>query len=114
MRAASGFFALCVAVPLSQSENDRDRAPEQKIQSWGREAMERISRGEKALKTRVSRQERIGSLTDDQRDYMSKQILQAISEMMNKEGCFGDHPLSDREYQGWMDFGRRSAEEGLD
>ncbi|XP_028307945.1 cholecystokinin [Gouania willdenowi] len=40
----------------------------------------------------------------DNREMMTKQIMHAISEMMNSE-C-----MSDRDYQGWVDFGRRDAE----
>ncbi|XP_041694558.1 cholecystokinin-like [Coregonus clupeaformis] len=45
---------------------------------------------------------RMAHLSEDQREFMSKQIMQAISEMMNE--------CPDRDYQGWVDFGRRSAE----
>ncbi|XP_041790191.1 cholecystokinin [Chelmon rostratus] len=49
------------------------------------------------------RAERRAHLSEDEREIMTKQIMQAISEMMNSE-C-----LSDRDYQGWVDFGRRDA-----
>ncbi|XP_036398210.1 gastrin/cholecystokinin-like peptide [Megalops cyprinoides] len=121
---AATLLAVCAAMPLSQPESETDQVLPQRTQVqvhlWDRrdalkEATERVARRQKALKTRVARQEQIGALTDDQRDFMSKQIVQAISEMISKEGCFGYHPLSDRDYQGWMDFGRRSTgEQGLD
>ncbi|XP_036957924.1 gastrin/cholecystokinin-like peptide [Acanthopagrus latus] len=54
-----------------------------------------------AFATRVQRR---AHLSEDERESMTKQIMQAISEMMNTE-C-----MSDRDYQGWVDFGRRDAE----
>ncbi|XP_076001629.1 uncharacterized protein LOC142994698 [Genypterus blacodes] len=56
---------------------------------------------EQAAQTRMQRR---AHLSVDEREIMTKQIMQAISEMMNSE-C-----MSDRDYQGWVDFGRRSAE----
>nr|BAC44896.1 gastrin [Tetraodon nigroviridis] len=50
------------------------------------------------------RVERRVQLSDDEREIMTKQIMQAISEMMNSD-C-----MLDRDYQGWVDFGRRDAE----
>ncbi|XP_066556337.1 cholecystokinin [Amia ocellicauda] len=73
--------------------------------------------GQGALGGRVARQDRLGSLTEEQREFMSKYILQTLTEMLNREGCHEENPISisDRDYQGWMDFGRRSTEElGLD
>ncbi|XP_047435274.1 cholecystokinin [Mugil cephalus] len=51
-----------------------------------------------------ARVERRAHLSEDEREIMTKQIMQAISEMMNSD-C-----MSDRDYQGWVDFGRRDAE----
>ncbi|XP_037328212.1 gastrin/cholecystokinin-like peptide [Pungitius pungitius] len=52
----------------------------------------------------LARTERRAHLSEDEREIMTKQIMQAISEMRNSE-C-----MSDRDYQGWVDFGRRDAE----
>uniref|UniRef100_A0A3Q3BCI4 Cholecystokinin-like n=2 Tax=Kryptolebias marmoratus TaxID=37003 RepID=A0A3Q3BCI4_KRYMA len=38
-------------------------------------------------------------LSEDEREMMTKQIVQALSEVMNSN-C-----MSDRDYQGWVDFG---------
>ncbi|XP_040002102.1 uncharacterized protein LOC120800234 isoform X2 [Xiphias gladius] len=57
-----------------------------------------------APQTRSGRMERRAHLSEDEREIMTKQVMQAISEMMNSE-C-----TSDRDYQGWVDFGRRDAE----
>ncbi|XP_056264298.1 uncharacterized protein LOC130189497 [Pseudoliparis swirei] len=51
-----------------------------------------------------ARTERRARLSEDEREIMTKQIMQAISEVMNSE-C-----MADRDYQGWVDFGRRDAE----
>ncbi|XP_041839494.1 gastrin/cholecystokinin-like peptide [Melanotaenia boesemani] len=50
------------------------------------------------------RAERRAHLSEDSREIMTKQIMQAISEVMNSE-C-----MSDRDYHGWVDFGRRDTE----
>ncbi|XP_026159832.1 gastrin/cholecystokinin-like peptide [Mastacembelus armatus] len=51
-----------------------------------------------------ARMERRAHLSEDEREIVTKQIMQAISEIMNSE-C-----MSARDYQGWVDFGRRDAE----
>eukprot|EP00066_Takifugu_rubripes_P026750 XP_011616016.1 PREDICTED: gastrin/cholecystokinin-like peptide [Takifugu rubripes] len=51
----------------------------------------------------LARVERRAQLSDDEREIMTKQIMQALSEMMNTD-C-----MLDRDYQGWVDFGRRDA-----
>ncbi|KAM9491007.1 cholecystokinin-like [Salvelinus alpinus] len=63
---------------------------------------ENVAKREQDTQTSMARMERMVHLSEDQRESMSKQIMQAISEMMNE--CPG------RDYQGWVDFGRRSAE----
>ncbi|XP_033976655.1 cholecystokinin [Trematomus bernacchii] len=60
-------------------------------------------RQEPAPQAPPARPERRAHLSEDDREIMTKQIMQAISEM-NSE-C-----MSDRDYQGWVDFGRRDAE----
>ncbi|XP_029629980.1 cholecystokinin-like isoform X1 [Salmo trutta] len=67
-----------------------------------RNAAENIAKREQDTQTSMARVERMSHLSEDQREFMSKQIMQAISEMMNE--------CPDRDYQGWVDFGRRSAE----
>ncbi|XP_056591353.1 gastrin/cholecystokinin-like peptide [Triplophysa dalaica] len=49
--------------------------------------------------TRVRR----SPLPEDQRELISRQILQALSEIVQREDCITD-------YQGWVDFGRRSTD----
>ncbi|KAK1805789.1 hypothetical protein P4O66_012780 [Electrophorus voltai] len=92
----------CLALPLSQSENEMEKAS---AQPWER----RLRRGaagagsDKAVQTRDARMERLPSLPEDQREFMSKQILQALSEIIHRDDCISD-------YQGWVDFGRRSSD----
>ncbi|XP_069385868.1 gastrin/cholecystokinin-like peptide [Paralichthys olivaceus] len=67
-------------------------------------ARDSAHRREAAPQTRSARMERRAHLSEDEREIMTKQIMQAISEVMNSE-C-----MLDRDYQGWVDFGRRDAE----
>ncbi|XP_054634582.1 gastrin/cholecystokinin-like peptide [Dunckerocampus dactyliophorus] len=50
------------------------------------------------------RTERRARLTEDEREIITKQVMQAISEVVNSD-C-----MLDRDYRGWLDFGRRNAE----
>ncbi|XP_047666569.1 uncharacterized protein LOC125140783 isoform X2 [Tachysurus fulvidraco] len=50
-----------------------------------------------------ARTERFAPLPEDQRRFTSKQILQALSEIIQRDDCISD-------YQGWVDFGRRSTD----
>ncbi|KAF3687310.1 hypothetical protein EXN66_Car002982 [Channa argus] len=61
-------------------------------------------RQELAPQSVSARMERQTHISEDNREIMTKQIMQAISEMMNSD-C-----MSSRDYQGWVDFGRRDAE----
>ncbi|XP_061686546.1 gastrin/cholecystokinin-like peptide [Syngnathoides biaculeatus] len=51
-----------------------------------------------------ARTARRAHLSEEERTIMTKQIMQAISEMVNSD-C-----MLDRDYHGWVDFGRRDAE----
>ncbi|XP_055040007.1 uncharacterized protein [Misgurnus anguillicaudatus] len=53
-----------------------------------------------APETRVKR---AVPLPEDQREFISRQILQALSEIIQREDCITD-------YQGWVDFGRRNTD----
>ncbi|KAM9296728.1 gastrin/cholecystokinin-like peptide [Gastrophryne carolinensis] len=58
----------------------------------------------------VSRRDLLASLTHEQRQLIMSQLLpQLISEMSNAEEHL--QPMHDRDYAGWMDFGRRSTED---
>ncbi|XP_063819612.1 gastrin/cholecystokinin-like peptide [Pseudophryne corroboree] len=57
----------------------------------------------------VSRRDLLASMTHEQKQLISQLLPQLLAEMSNAEGHL--HPVHDRDYAGWMDFGRRSAEE---
>nr|XP_057902123.1 gastrin/cholecystokinin-like peptide isoform X2 [Doryrhamphus excisus] len=74
-----------------------------------RKAEQLQARGAEAARDFAGRQEsprleRRAHLTEDEREIITKQIMTAISEMVNSD-C-----LLDRDYRGWLDFGRRDAE----
>ncbi|XP_049900770.1 uncharacterized protein LOC126390483 [Epinephelus moara] len=98
-------FALLVALLVSCAAGEAEDthllqqllAKREKVRGTG-------GRQEPAPQAVSARMERRAHLSEDEREIMTKQIMQAISEMMNSE-C-----MLDRDYQGWVDFGRRSAE----
>ncbi|CAL1601927.1 unnamed protein product [Knipowitschia caucasica] len=63
-----------------------------------------FSRRDVAKDPPETRAERRTHVSEDEREVMAKQLMHAISELMNSE-C-----ASDRDYQGWVDFGRRDTE----
>ncbi|XP_006638439.1 gastrin/cholecystokinin-like peptide [Lepisosteus oculatus] len=110
--------AVCLAVPLPETLGDAGAALAHRdaLRERARALRERTPSGaprDPAQGARVARQDRLGSLTEEQRDLVSRYVLQALTELAHREGCSDDHPIniSDRDYHGWMDFGRRSAEE---
>ncbi|XP_056404754.1 gastrin/cholecystokinin-like peptide [Hyla sarda] len=63
-----------------------------------------------AFPSEVSRRDLLASLSHEQRQLMMSQLLpQLLAEISNAEGHL--HPMHDRDYAGWMDFGRRSSED---
>ncbi|XP_063281593.1 gastrin/cholecystokinin-like peptide [Pelobates fuscus] len=56
----------------------------------------------------LSRRDLMESLSHEQRQIMS-QLFPQLSELLTAEGHF--QPKQDRDYAGWMDFGRRSSED---
>ncbi|KAL1005995.1 hypothetical protein UPYG_G00066560 [Umbra pygmaea] len=91
---------LASPVPKSNGNTKPSGMLPQKVSR--RETVEDIAMREQDPQIHKERGERMAHLSEDQREFMSKQIMQAISELMN------DCP--DRDYQGWVDFGRRSTE----
>ncbi|XP_056137039.1 cholecystokinin [Lampris incognitus] len=69
-----------------------------------RNSKDSVARPDQKFQTRMTRMERLAHLSEDERELLTKQIMQTISEIMNSE-C-----MSDRDYQGWVDFGRRSTD----
>ncbi|XP_070827924.1 gastrin/cholecystokinin-like peptide [Chaetodon trifascialis] len=100
--------ALLVALLVSSAASSPGEAKETNIlqQLLAKREKVRVLTGiqEPAPRAHSARAERRAHLSEDEREIMTKQIMQAISEMMNSE-C-----LSDRDYQGWVDFGRRETE----
>ncbi|KAF3844010.1 hypothetical protein F7725_016058 [Dissostichus mawsoni] len=91
-------FALLMALLVSSGEAREAGLLQQLLAK-----RDPAGRQEPATQGPPARPERRAHLSEDDREIMTKQIMQAISEM-NSE-C-----MSDRDYQGWVDFGRRDAE----
>ncbi|XP_061889539.1 gastrin/cholecystokinin-like peptide [Entelurus aequoreus] len=80
----------------------------QQIQARGEAARDSATR-DSAARDSADRQTslrvaRRTHLTENEREIITKQIMQAISEMVSSD-CMLDH-----DYRGWLDFGRRDAE----
>ncbi|KAM5136004.1 gastrin [Mantella aurantiaca] len=57
----------------------------------------------------LSRRDLLASLSHEQKQMIMSQLLpQLLAELSNAEDHL--HPMRDRDYAGWMDFGRRSSE----
>uniref|UniRef100_A0A8C3T7U5 Gastrin/cholecystokinin peptide hormone domain-containing protein n=1 Tax=Chelydra serpentina TaxID=8475 RepID=A0A8C3T7U5_CHESE len=58
------------------------------------------------------RRDLLGALSPDQKHLMAKFLPHIYAELANREGHWHEDdalgPLHDRDYPGWMDFGRRS------
>ncbi|KAG9474179.1 gastrin/cholecystokinin-like peptide [Eleutherodactylus coqui] len=62
------------------------------------------------IPSEISRRDLLASLSHEQKQFMMSQLLpQLLAEMSTAEGHL--HPMQDRDYAGWMDFGRRSSED---
>ncbi|KAE8574745.1 hypothetical protein XENTR_v10003559 [Xenopus tropicalis] len=57
----------------------------------------------------LNRRDLMASLSHDQRQLISQLLPHLYAELSNGEAHF--LPVQDRDYAGWMDFGRRSLEE---
>ncbi|XP_003453823.1 gastrin/cholecystokinin-like peptide [Oreochromis niloticus] len=103
-------FALLVALLVSGAASSPETGETEKTnvlkQLLAKHEMAKDSAGRQrqAPRTHSARVERRAHLSHDEREIMTKQIMQAISELMNSE-C-----MTDRDYQGWVDFGRRDTE----
>ncbi|XP_017572165.1 gastrin/cholecystokinin-like peptide [Pygocentrus nattereri] len=87
---------ICAGSPLAHSQSSAEQ-PKRMGLRLGSAASDRLPED---LQPRTARTER---LAEDQREIISKQILQALSEIIQREDCISD-------YQGWVDFGRRSTD----
>ncbi|KAM4691886.1 gastrin/cholecystokinin-like peptide [Rhinophrynus dorsalis] len=59
----------------------------------------------------LSRRDLLSSLSHEEKQMMSQLLPQLYAELFNAEGHL--HPMHDRDYAGWMDFGRRSSEDSI-
>ncbi|XP_029428192.1 gastrin/cholecystokinin-like peptide [Rhinatrema bivittatum] len=72
------------------------------------------SQASRSLSSEPARRDLLGSLSQDQMLFMSRFLPEIYAELSNKDGYWhenGVHPMHDRDYAGWMDFGRRSVED---
>ncbi|XP_063073340.1 gastrin/cholecystokinin-like peptide [Engraulis encrasicolus] len=99
--------ASCLASPLSQADGATGKgAHVAEIRAKRDIARKALARRENSVQTLDNtRVERMLPLPDDQREYMNRQIMQALAEIISQNECF-----SDRDYKGWVDFGKRSVE----
>ncbi|CAJ1053702.1 gastrin/cholecystokinin-like peptide isoform X3 [Xyrichtys novacula] len=97
-------FALLVALLVSGEASSPREAKDthglKQLLDKRAKVRDSVGREEPALR----RTQRRTHLSEDEREIMTKQIMQAISELMNTD-C-----MLDRDYQGWVDFGRRDVE----
>ncbi|XP_034542809.1 gastrin/cholecystokinin-like peptide isoform X2 [Notolabrus celidotus] len=98
------FVALLVSGGASSPAQAKDTNGLQQLLAKRGTASDLAGRQELVHRTHLARTQRRAHLSEDEREIMTKQIMQAISEMMNSD-C-----MLDRDYQGWVDFGRRDAE----
>ncbi|KAK2815773.1 hypothetical protein Q5P01_026240 [Channa striata] len=96
--------ALLVSTAASSPGETKETRTLQQLLAQRQRARESSVRQELAPQAFSARTERRTPLSEDDREIMTKQIMQAISEMMSSD-C-----MSSRDYQGWVDFGRREAE----
>ncbi|XP_065809338.1 uncharacterized protein [Labrus bergylta] len=101
-------FALLVALVVSGAASSPGYAKDinalQQLLAKRGKVIDMAARQEPPSHAHSARTQRRAHLSEDEREIMTKQVMQAISEMMNSD-C-----MLDRDYQGWVDFGRRDAE----
>ncbi|XP_068178168.1 cholecystokinin [Antennarius striatus] len=99
-------FAILVALLLSSVAFPAwatEASTPQRLPAKREKMMQLNVKKESTPRAHSARVERRVHLSENEREIMTKQIMQAISEM-NPE-C-----ISGRDYQGWLDFGRRDAD----
>ncbi|KAK2868978.1 hypothetical protein Q7C36_000849 [Tachysurus vachellii] len=89
-----GMVFTCTASPVLPSAREAQVSESREIRGL------HVQRG---AQSGGARTERFAPLPEDQRRFTSKQILQALSEIIQRDDCISD-------YQGWVDFGRRSTD----
>ncbi|XP_048105352.1 gastrin/cholecystokinin-like peptide [Alosa alosa] len=97
------FGVSCFASPLFQPGTDGKTEPALRAR---RDVLGKaLTRRENSVQSRDARMERMITLPDDQREFMNRQIMQALAEIISRDECF-----LDRDYKGWVDFGKRSSD----
>uniref|UniRef100_UPI0037E72040 uncharacterized protein n=1 Tax=Semicossyphus pulcher TaxID=241346 RepID=UPI0037E72040 len=101
-------FALLVALLITGAASSPGEAKDsnalQQLLAKRMKVRDSATKQAPAPQAHSTRTQRRTHLSEDEREIMTKQIMQAISEMMSSD-C-----MLDRDYQGWVDFGRREAE----
>ncbi|XP_069809476.1 gastrin/cholecystokinin-like peptide [Dendropsophus ebraccatus] len=93
---------VCVSILLAMLATAALCKPMTELQSAGY--------GLQKKNSEISRRDLLASLTHEQRQLMMSKLLpQLLAEISSAEGHL--HPMHDRDYAGWMDFGRRSLED---
>ncbi|XP_041642297.1 uncharacterized protein LOC121509130 [Cheilinus undulatus] len=101
-------FALLVALLVSGAASSlgdaRDTNEFQQLLAKRMKVRDSAVKKEPTPHAHSPRTQRRAHLSEEEREIMTKQVMQAISEMMTSD-C-----MLDRDYQGWVDFGRRDTE----
>ncbi|XP_039596662.1 gastrin/cholecystokinin-like peptide isoform X1 [Polypterus senegalus] len=108
---ACALLGVCALVTICAA-----RPREESLIAVGKAVAHRTGGKDRGLPARIVRRDWMDSLTEEERQYMSKYIPQMLAELSNSEGynhvMNSVHPIIDRDYNGWMDFGRRSTGDG--
>ncbi|XP_068607501.1 cholecystokinin [Brachionichthys hirsutus] len=100
--AFATLFALLLSSVADPAQAEAAGAQQRLLAKRGELTQANAGR-ESAARAHAARTERRTHLSEDERESMTKQIMKAISEM--NPDC-----VSGRDYQGWLDFGRRDAD----
>nr|XP_012805029.1 cholecystokinin [Jaculus jaculus] len=102
-------LAVLAAVALSQPQSGTPAGPSGSAVPRAEEAPRRQLRA--APRTDAEPRVRLGALLARYIQQARKVPSGRVSIMKNLQSLDPSHRISDRDYMGWMDFGRRSAEE---
>ncbi|XP_078497537.1 gastrin/cholecystokinin-like peptide [Lissotriton helveticus] len=94
--------AGCLAMPMMPDSQMLDMASSQRD----------LRRS--AASSELSRRDLLNSLSPEERHFLLQAFPNALADLSNKDHEMGPwHPMHDRDYEGWMDFGRRSVDDLL-
>ncbi|XP_053554763.1 gastrin/cholecystokinin-like peptide [Bombina bombina] len=94
---------LCISVFVAMLATASLCRPMSDVESTRQEPLRKL-----LATSGLQRRDLLASLSHDQRHMMSQLLPQLYAELSNSEDHL--HPMHDRDYNGWMDFGRRSSE----